>query len=314
MSRIFKALERAETGRKPMPSSPPPAPDIAPPGKAAEVPVEASVPAAAAAPVPVTAPAPVMATPVSPASSPTVPVGAPASPAPARGVRAVPVITRPPEPSEPAEELEIQASGEHERLKIMLTLAAARADMKSVMLLSALSGEGVSSVALGLAGEMAAGASQGILLVEAHDGAPSLGDALHVSPRFGLADVLRKEVQRHDAIVASPVPQLYFLDRGHAAADFSQPRWVTLFEEVVNDLRSVFDYVIVDGGSLEISPDSLLLARCVEGVVLVVDARDTPQSKAREATFMLRRAGANVLGVVLNRRRQYVPGFLAKRL
>lgn len=291
MSRIFKALERAETGRKPLPASPPPPEsDAAPRARAAE---------------------PVLAV---PAVAPPPPLVTTAPPAPSRAPRPLPVPARQPEFTEAPEEFEIHASSAHERLKIMLSLAAARTDMKSVMLVSALPGEGVSSVALGLAGEMAAGASQGVLLVEAHDGLPALGEVLHVSPRFGLADVLRKEAQRPDAIAASPVPHLFLLDRGQAIADFSQPRWVTLFEELVSDLRSVFDYVIVDGGSLDTSPDSLLLARCVEGVVLVVDAQDTPQSKAREATFMLRRAGANVLGVVLNRRRQYVPGFLAKRL
>jgi Mrp family chromosome partitioning ATPase len=79
-------------------------------------------------------------------------------------------------------------------------------------------------------------------------------------------------------------------------------------------MRSDFDHLIFDGGSLATSPDSLLVASKVDGVILIVQAERTDPETVREASNQLRAAGANLLGVVLNRRRDYLPGFLARRL
>jgi Mrp family chromosome partitioning ATPase len=218
------------------------------------------------------------------------------------------------EPAPHEEEIELpQTREEMERLKIMLSLAASRSELKTVMFVSALAGEGVSTVSLGLATELAAGAMQGVLLIESSSGHAGLGEWLQLSPRYGLSDMLAKAIQRNEAVLATGVPRLFYLGRGRVDADFSQPRWTGLFEELIADLRDAFDYVVLDGGSLETSPDSLLLARRVDGVVLVIES-ETSASLVREATMNLRKAGANLLGVVLNRRRHYLPKFLAKRM
>lgn len=296
MSRIFKALERAEAGRRlqtdgQAPATPPSAPERQParePEPQPEPRVERQVPRA-------------------PERQPERPVIAPPAPP---IIRASAVL----EPAQDEEEIELpQAREEMERLKIMLSLAASRSELRTVMFVSALAGEGVSSVSLGLASELAAGAMQGVLLVESSSGHASLGEWLQISPRYGLSDMLAKAIQRNEAVLSTGVPRLFYLSRGRVDADFSQPRWTGLFEELIADLRDAFDYVVLDGGSLETSPDSLLLARRVDGVVLVVES-ETSASLVREATMNLRKAGANLLGVVLNRRRRYLPKFLAKRM
>jgi Mrp family chromosome partitioning ATPase len=96
--------------------------------------------------------------------------------------------------------------------------------------------------------------------------------------------------------------------------DLAQACSLGLFDAVLKDLRDLYDYLLFDGGSLEACPDSLLAASRVDGAMLVVQAERTGTEVLREASDSLRKAGANLLGVVLNRRRQYVPGFIARRL
>ena len=67
---------------------------------------------------------------------------------------------------------------EYEKLKVMLTLEAARSELRSVMLVSALSGEGVSTVTLGLAASMADAARQGVLVIDLNSANPSLAERL----------------------------------------------------------------------------------------------------------------------------------------
>jgi capsular exopolysaccharide synthesis family protein len=203
---------------------------------------------------------------------------------------------------------------EYEKLKIMLALEATRSDVKSVMLVSALGGEGVSTVTLGLAVSMAEVARQGVLVVDLNSANPVLSDRLAVEPEVGLGELIAKDATRAEAVIESPIPHLFLLGRGHREVDLSQPSSLALFEELLRGLRTDFDHLLIDGGALATSPDCLLVASKVDGVILVVQAERTGSETVREASNQLRMAGANVLGAVLNRRREYLPGFLARKL
>jgi len=203
---------------------------------------------------------------------------------------------------------------EYEKLKVMLTLEGSRSELRSVLLVSALPGEGVSTVTLGLAASMADAARQGILVIDLNSAHPALANRLGLRAEVGLGELLAKDATPTDAIVESDVPRLFLLGRGQASADLSQPSSLGLFDELIRVIRSDFDHILFDGGSLATSPDSLLVASKVDGVILVVQAERTGSETVREASSQLRMAGANLLGVVLNRRRDYLPGFLARRL
>jgi Mrp family chromosome partitioning ATPase len=216
-------------------------------------------------------------------------------------------------PEEPAVELP-EHLDEYEKLKVMLSLETGRSECRCVMLVSALPGEGVSTVTLGLASTMAAAARQGVLAVDLAASGPALTSRLGLYPRCGLSEVLAKEAGRSEAIVESPIPRLFVLGRGRALLDLSYPASLALLEDLLKALRSDFDYLIIDGGALKTSPDSLLVASRADAVVLVVQAERTGTETVREASERLRLAGANLPGVVLNRRREYLPRFLSRRI
>jgi Mrp family chromosome partitioning ATPase len=54
------------------------------------------------------------------------------------------------------------------------------------------------------------------------------------------------------------------------------------------------------------------MSRLTDGVVLVVAAERVRSAKVTEAQGQLAQFGANLLGVVLNRRRERLPRFLAR--
>jgi Mrp family chromosome partitioning ATPase len=207
-----------------------------------------------------------------------------------------------------------EPSEEYERLKVMLALAASRSGLRSVMLLSALPREGVSTVTLGLSVALATAAPQGVLAIDLGPSWPMLARRLGVAPVHGVGDVLAKRVGADKAIVPTPVGRLSFLGGGRMPADPAHARTLTMLEELFGDLRVSFDHILVDGGALAESPTPLLLSRLVDGVVLVVQAERTGAEAVRDTAGQLRKAGANLLGVVLNRRREYLPQALARRL
>jgi Mrp family chromosome partitioning ATPase len=203
---------------------------------------------------------------------------------------------------------------EYEKLKVMITLAPNRADLRSVMFVSALPGEGVTTVTLGVANAAAVGAPAGVLLVDANFATPTLASRLGAAPRLGLSDILAKRATRADAVARTAVSRVFVLDGGAGPVNFTSARSLDDVRELLTDLQTTYDHVLVDGGSLETCPESVLLSRHVDGVAIVVHAEHTPSEVVVDATARLRRAGARLLGVVLNRRRTYVPASVAKRL
>jgi Mrp family chromosome partitioning ATPase len=72
--------------------------------------------------------------------------------------------------------------------------------------------------------------------------------------------------------------------------------------------------VVIDSPALLSSPLAQAMAPTVDGVVLVVEAERTRAAIAQAARDSLKAAGANILGVVLNKRRFHVPKAIYDRL
>ena len=75
-----------------------------------------------------------------------------------------------------------------------------------------------------------------------------------------------------------------------------------------------FDLVIIDSPSAAVSPDGLSIASMVDGVVLVLEAEKTRWPMANSIKEKIIRNGGKILGIVFNKRRHHIPGFIYKRL
>jgi capsular exopolysaccharide synthesis family protein len=78
--------------------------------------------------------------------------------------------------------------------------------------------------------------------------------------------------------------------------------------------REQFDYVLLDVPPIKCSSESLSICSQIDGVVLVIEAGKTRRQVAVAVKKQLEKAGARVLGFVLNRKKYYIPEFIYKRL
>jgi Mrp family chromosome partitioning ATPase len=76
---------------------------------------------------------------------------------------------------------------------------------------------------------------------------------------------------------------------------------------LVKELASQADLVFIDVPPFALYPDAATVAGAVDGVVLVVEADSTPVAVASRTIEAIRKAGGEVLGSVLNKRREYIP-------
>ncbi len=79
-------------------------------------------------------------------------------------------------------------------------------------------------------------------------------------------------------------------------------------------LREQFDFVIFDGSPLRDYSESCFLAEKMDGVILVVEAERTKAEVVRKIRKDLESTGVNILGVVLNKKKNYIPEYLERFL
>lgn len=91
---------------------------------------------------------------------------------------------------------------------------------------------------------------------------------------------------------------------------FNSPR----FDGFWANLKLNFDLVLIDSLPLSISPDASAIASKVDGVILVLEAEKTKWRTARHVRERMESVGGNILGIVFNKRRYYIPQFIYKYL
>lgn len=79
-------------------------------------------------------------------------------------------------------------------------------------------------------------------------------------------------------------------------------------------LKERFDLILIDSPPMSASPDGIAIARRVDGVVLVLEAEKTRGPVAENLKERIQKNGGNLLGIIFNKRRHYIPEFLYKRL
>ena len=80
------------------------------------------------------------------------------------------------------------------------------------------------------------------------------------------------------------------------------------------ELRTQFEYVLINAPPMNVFADSALLGQFSDGVILVVEANSTRRETAQRLKENLEAANVQVLGVVLNNRTFPIPESVYRKL
>jgi capsular exopolysaccharide synthesis family protein len=185
-------------------------------------------------------------------------------------------------------------------------LAPAPTGAHTILVTATRHGEGATRVALGLANALASERDNRVLLVEANLRSPSLAERMPVNGAAGLGDVFAGRARPEDAVMQVGSTNLSILHAGAKAAVVD----CDALAAILARLRPQFDFIVVDAPPVNGYAEVPVLAPRMDGVILVVEADRTPVLEAENAKRSLDRVGARLFGVVLNRQRAYVPGFI----
>ncbi len=200
----------------------------------------------------------------------------------------------------------LEHAGSLSSLQGSLLSAANGKSIQSMLVTSGRDSEGKSTVAIGLATALVRQANAKVLLVDANFRRPALAELFGLSVAPGLTEFLSGSPEEQ-VIQKTDEPRLSLLTAGSGG---SIAELLSKLPERLSALCGGFDYVIFDGDSTLTSSEAVLLARHVDGIVLVAECEQTKREILSLCKKKLIRLGGQVLGVVLNKRQFYIPGAL----
>jgi polysaccharide biosynthesis transport protein len=170
---------------------------------------------------------------------------------------------------------------------------------KTILITSPSQGNGKTTVAVNLALAMSQG-DQKTVLVDADLRRPAVHTALNIAVKPGLAEVVRGDRSPQSAVRVWKKNKLEVITAGGRLPNVTEIAGSKRISSILNDLKDMFEVVIVDAPPLVIS-DAYNLASKVDGVILIMVPGQTREEQARVMKEQLERAGAKVIGVVFNK-------------
>jgi protein-tyrosine kinase len=203
---------------------------------------------------------------------------------------------------------------EYQKLRIWLTNAAARGHaVQTMMVVSCHGSTGSTTTTALLAATLAEGQRLRVLVVDGNFRTPAVKLVFNVSNRTGFNEVIFDGIPLDVGIQRTDRPNLSVMTTGKTMVCPPHIFEGRAIEDVIARLKEQFDFIIFDAAPLLEFPDAYGLAPKVDGVLLVVAAERTSVGDAQMAKRNLEMAGGRLIGAVLNRQRDYVPG-LVKRI
>jgi non-specific protein-tyrosine kinase len=186
-------------------------------------------------------------------------------------------------------------------LRVNIEFASLDRPLQSLLVTSTAPGEGKTTTATNLA-VVFAQAGRRVLLVDADLRRPGVHEYFDLPNTHGLTTMLRgNAVDLEEVAHPTEQPGLRILTTGPLPPNPAELLGSQRMQAVLGILRQGADLVIFDSPPLQAVADSAVLSAFVDGTLLVIDASRSRRRQVRVARETLARAGANVLGVVLNR-------------
>lgn len=179
-------------------------------------------------------------------------------------------------------------------------------DAKTIYVTSCFHGEGKTTAAVSLALALAEQSTRKVLLIDGNTHSPQLHVLFGTEASPGLSDFNENDMDISSLLRETVYPRLTLMTLGDPKelgdAVEKKVRLLNSF-----GLRERFDYILVDGHSALGSSHVPLIAQYFDGLVLAVECEKTKWEVVQQVREKIEQVGGKVIGVVLNKRKYYIP-------
>jgi capsular exopolysaccharide synthesis family protein len=189
-------------------------------------------------------------------------------------------------------------------------------------------GEGVTSVAVNFTGALIRDHSPHVLLVDGNMAKPALHrffskaaeeEEEKAHEKNGHAKNGKQHANSHhqgirDWQILQANPNLDVILAHEVPTNDQRLMKITEFCDFLNWVKREYEYVVIDCPAMNRSSSAAVIASKADAVVLVVEAERIRREVILRSINTLEDLGANILGVVLNKRQYPIPDFLYRML
>ena len=169
---------------------------------------------------------------------------------------------------------------------------------RSYVITSSVPGEGKSTTAANLAISLADTGAR-VALIDGDLRLPKVAEYMGIEGAVGLTDVLIGRAQLADVLQKWGRGQLYVLPAGRIPPNPSELLGSSVMADLLRDLSSEFDYVLVDAPPLLLVTDAAVISKITGGAILAAASGRTKKNELAAAVRTLDHIGSRLLGVVV---------------
>jgi protein-tyrosine kinase len=194
------------------------------------------------------------------------------------------------------------ASEQYKILREHIKKLRTEAGIQTFTITSPVKRDGKTTVTANLAAALALGYEENVLLIDGDLRAPSLHRYFNVAQTPGLTDYLssNSKLRLHELVQDTFLEGLRILPSGKPSRLSSELLSKDRMKQIMEEARVEFPghQIIIDSPPILSTPDPMVIARHVDGVLVVMRASKTPRDYLTKALQSLN--SSKVMGVVLN--------------
>ena len=164
---------------------------------------------------------------------------------------------------------------------------------------SSMRGEGKSTTAVNLSYVFAEKGSK-VLLIDADLRIPSIAKKLDIESTPGLADLLRGKSTHVSGLKQHLLDNWYVLPSGDIPPNPSELLGSSRMKNILDQLREMFDYIIIDLPPVNIVSDAVSISSLISGMIVVIREEYTEKKELERCFRQLNLSNVKILGCVMN--------------
>ncbi len=172
-------------------------------------------------------------------------------------------------------------------------------EMKTILVTSAEMNEGKTTTICNLAKCFGELDDIKVILIDCDFKKRGVSRKLGIGNPFGVSDIVFGNKKLDECI--QKVEDIDVLPSGGVPNNTSMLLNSKVMKNLVNELREKYDYVFIDSPPICRLNDACIIAQYVDGTVLVNASKEIDSKVAKLTLEKLKKVGANVVGVVLNK-------------
>lgn len=183
-------------------------------------------------------------------------------------------------------------------LRSRLELLRAKQSLRTLLITSAVSGEGKTFMTSNLAQAIARQRDRSVLMIDADLRCARLHDCMNAPRSPGLTDYLNSDADEMAVIQSGQGNNLFLIPGGNSVSNPSELLSNGRLKTLLDRVNSVFDWIILDSPPCLPVADASVISGFCDGVLLVVKANSTSSDLVQKACQELQ--SRNLVGVALN--------------